>query len=101
MSNMIQAARAQVAQLTQAAYEKAVLAVGNTEGVAGVDTDNLKVAAAAEEAVFYTVKSGDTLWKIAKQFYTTVESIKEINELTDDRLKPGDRLVIMKKLKDL
>ena len=51
--------------------------------------------------VGYVVQPGDTLWKIAKQFYTTVESIKEINELTDDRLKPGDRLVIMKKLKDL
>lgn len=51
--------------------------------------------------VGYVVQPGDTLWKIAKQFYTTVESIKEINELADDRLKPGDRLVIMKKLKDL
>lgn len=51
--------------------------------------------------VGYVVQSGDTLWKIAKQFYTTVESIKEINGMTDDRLKSGDRLVIMKKLKDL
>ncbi len=60
----------------QAAYEKAVLAVGNTEGVAGVNTDNLKVAAAAEEAVFYTVKSGDTLWKIAETHYGKGQGVK-------------------------
>lgn len=54
----------------QAAYEKAVLAAGNTEGVAGVNTDNLTVQTApAAQPVFYTVKKGDTLWKIAEEQY--------------------------------
>ena len=49
----------------QAAYEKAVLAVGNAHGVSEVNTDGLTVEASkAEEPVFYTVKSGDTLWQI-------------------------------------
>lgn len=51
--------------------------------------------------VGYIVKPGDTLWKIAKKFYTTVDSIKSINELSDDRIKPGDKLVLMKKVEEL
>lgn len=54
--------------------------------------------AAMPGIVGYVVQPGDTLWKIAKQFYTTVESIKEINGLGDDMLKPGDKLVLMKKV---
>ena len=46
--------------------------------------------------VGYIVKQGDTLWSIAKDYYTTVEQMKEINELEQDVIHPGDRLVIMK-----
>ena len=54
----------------QATYEKAVLAVGNAHGVSEVNTDGLTVEASKPEApVFYTVKSGDTLWKIAETQY--------------------------------
>ena len=51
--------------------------------------------------VGYIVKPGDTLWKIAKNFYSTVDSIKAINELKDDKIRPGDRLVLMKKVEEL
>ena len=53
----------------QATLEKVVLAVGNNMGVAGVKTDDIAVSTPAEESVFYTVKSGDTLWKIAEAHY--------------------------------
>lgn len=53
----------------QAAFEKTIIALGNTLGVAGVNTDALKVADGAAEPVFYTVKSGDNLWKIAEAHY--------------------------------
>ena len=53
----------------QATLEKVVLAVGNNVGVAGVKTDDIAVSTPAEESVFYTVKSGDTLWKIAEAHY--------------------------------
>lgn len=61
--------------------------------------DTAKIAA-MPGIVGYVVQPGDTLWKIAKEFYTTVESIKEINGLVDDMLKPGDKLVLMKKVAD-
>ncbi|EKF18998.1 peptidoglycan-binding protein LysM [Nitratireductor pacificus] len=54
----------------QSAFEKAVIAVGNTLGVSKVEAGELKVAAnAAKEPVFYTVKKGDNLWKIAEAHY--------------------------------
>lgn len=51
--------------------------------------------------VGYVVRPGDTLWKIAKKFYSTVDSIKVINELKDDKIHPGDKLVLMKKVEEL
>lgn len=44
----------------------------------------------------YIVKQGDTLWSIAKNYYTTVERIKEMNELESDRIGIGDKLIIVK-----
>ncbi|MCR5700612.1 MAG: DUF3794 domain-containing protein [Lachnospiraceae bacterium] len=44
----------------------------------------------------YIVKEGDTLWSIAKRFYTTVERIKETNSLESDLIHVGDKLVILK-----
>lgn len=53
----------------QATLEKTILAVGNNAGVSGVKTDDVVVEAPSDESVFYTVKSGDTLWKIAEMEY--------------------------------
>ena len=54
---------------SQEEAEKIILALGNSIGVAEVDTSGLKVDQAAPEAQFYTVKKGDTLWKIAEMHY--------------------------------
>ena len=60
----------------QSAFEKAIIAVGNTLGVSKVETDDLKLAsgdaASAElpkDPVFHTVAKGDNLWKIAEKHY--------------------------------
>lgn len=44
--------------------------------------------------VVYFVKPGDTLWNIAKNFRNTVEYIMEINDLKNDIIYPGQRLLI-------
>jgi LysM repeat protein len=46
--------------------------------------------------VGYVVKNDDTLWKLAKKYYTTVDKIKETNELSNDFIKVGDTLLIVK-----
>ncbi len=46
--------------------------------------------------VGYRVKSGDTLWKIAKKYYTSVDSLKTLNELRSDEIKEGDMLLVVK-----
>ncbi len=48
--------------------------------------------------VGYIVKNQDSLWNIAKKYYTTVDRIKELNGLEDNNLKIGDKLIIMKKV---
>jgi len=43
----------------------------------------------------YVVQSGDTLWKIAKRYYTTVEALTKVNELDDfSPLRHGQKLII-------
>lgn len=84
---------------SQEEREKIVLAVGNTRGVARVD-DQMTVAEAAPEATLYTVKSGDSLSKIAKTHYGDASKYNIIFEankpmLTDpDKIYPGQVLRI-------
>lgn len=65
---------------------------------------NLKVKAESEKPVedylVYTVKSGDSLWKIASEFNTTVATLKSINNLKNDNLTINQQLLVPKN-KDL
>ena len=42
------------------------------------------------------MKDGDELWNLAKNYMTTIEGVKEVNELEGDSIKPGDKLLIFK-----
>lgn len=47
----------------------------------------------------YIVQKGDTLWNIAKQYYTSVEALLELNHLENpDHLQVGHKLIILKKV---
>ena len=50
----------------------------------------------SEETISYTVQRGDSLWSIANTYKTTVEKIKELNNLTSDSLTIGQKLLIPK-----
>jgi len=84
--------------------ELAVLVLGNTKGVARVDdqiTLAAQPAAAATttagaappaQASFYTVKSGDTLSKIAQQHYGDANRYGEIFDANRPMLKDPDKI---------
>jgi len=46
--------------------------------------------------VVYVVKEGDTLWQIGKRYYVSVNQIKEMNGLTSDTIRKGDKLLLVK-----
>lgn len=46
--------------------------------------------------VIYFTKKDDSLWKIAKEFGSTIDSIKKYNELISDEIMPGMQLFITK-----
>ncbi|WP_033957239.1 peptidoglycan-binding protein LysM [Psychroserpens jangbogonensis] len=83
----------------QATREKVILVVGNTAGIATVD-DQMTVEHVEPEAQFHTVVSGDTLGKIAKNYYGNAMKYPVIFEankpmLTDpDKIYPGQVLRI-------
>ena len=76
---------------SQEQREKIVLAAGNIHGVAKVD-DQLTVAQAAPQSQFHTVVSGDTLSKIAKQFYQDANKYPLIFEANRPMLKDPDEI---------
>ena len=39
---------------------------------------------------------GDTLWSIARRYYATTESIKEVNGLESDCLSEGEKIIVVK-----
>lgn len=42
----------------------------------------------------YTVRKGDSLYKIARQFDVGLDELREINDLDSDSLKPGQKILL-------
>jgi nucleoid-associated protein YgaU len=84
---------------TQEEREKAILALGNIQGVAAVE-DAITVAAPAPESVFHEVQKGDTLSAIAKKHYGDANKYMKIFEANKpmlshpDKIYPGQKLRI-------
>jgi len=76
----------------QATKEKVILVIGNTEGIATVD-DQMTVENPEPEAKFHTVVSGDTLGKIAKNYYGNAMKYPVIFEANKPMLKDPDDLI--------
>jgi len=79
-----------------ATKEKVVLVVGNTDGIASVE-DNMTVAEVEEIeesaiAQFHTVERGDTLGKIAKEYYGNAMKYPVIFEANKPMLSHPDKI---------
>jgi LysM repeat protein len=49
---------------------------------------------AGEGETIYEVRPGDNLTKISREYGTTIDAIKEANNLQTDRINVGQKLVI-------
>lgn len=74
-----------------ATAEKIAIALGNTIGVAEVD-NQLEADNADNESNFYTVVSGDTLSKIAKEQYGNANDYMKIFEANKPMLSHPDKI---------
>jgi uncharacterized protein YkwD len=68
---------------------------------AGYDMSQYSIPVALSTArpdgdVVHEVKYGQTLWSIAIEYKTTIEQIKRLNNLTDDTVIPGWKLLVKK-----
>lgn len=73
----------------EATKEKAILLAGNIKGVGQVVSDNFKAPAASE---FYTIQSGDSLSKIAKQYYGDAMKYPMLFEANREVIKHPDKI---------
>jgi nucleoid-associated protein YgaU len=77
---------------SQATQEKAILLAGNVKGISQVNDDHLTFPAPEKsvQTEFYTIKSGDTLSKIAKTYYGDAMNDPEIFEANRQVIKNPD-----------
>lgn len=68
---------------------------GRTEGEDGAPVPILDPL---NQPITYQVQAGDSLWKIARQFGTTIEYLKAINNLAEasNLIRPGQVLIVKK-----
>lgn len=45
-----------------------------------------------DDAVYHTVRAGDTLWDIARQYRSSVQQIRNLNDFRSSNLRPGQRI---------
>ena len=72
-------------RLTQAGY--------NYDDIQAIVNNRLGVSKPQNSAVYYTIKYGDNLTKIAKRFGTTVNAIARLNNIPNpDKIQAGKRI---------
>ena len=49
---------------------------------------------AQQQATYHTVKSGESLWTISRNYDVTIEQIRRLNNLSSNNLRPGQRLQV-------
>lgn len=59
------------------------------------EPDAEKLAALPGIAV-YMVKEGESLWDIGKRYYVTIDALKQMNDLSGDEVKAGDKILVVK-----
>jgi hypothetical protein len=75
---------------SQITYEKAILLAGNVEGVERVGVENFSCPPDKLPTEFYVIQKGDTLSKIAEQYYGDPKKYSMIFEANREVIKDAD-----------
>jgi flagellum-specific peptidoglycan hydrolase FlgJ len=77
--------------------------VNKSQNVAVTQADQNIVTATQDTSIkstavnkSYTVKQGDTLYNISKRFGLTIDELKTLNNMADNNIKIGQKLVVVK-----
>lgn len=65
------------------------------EEIATSELDSEKMDSLPGIAI-YVVREGESLWDIGKRYYVPISAIRQVNELTSDEVKAGERILIMR-----
>lgn len=69
--------------------------LNNKDFLVNIVPDEGKIPKKNASITIYVVQSGDTLWKIAKKYYTTVDTLLSVNNIEDEnKIVPGTKLII-------
>lgn len=77
------------------ALEKAILIVGNVQGIEKINIDAVTIADGSTlggDDQFYTIEKGDTLWKIAEKAYGNGAKYQKIFEANREVIKDADKI---------
>jgi LysM repeat protein len=73
---------------------KSIIYPGQVLVVRGSSRSTHSRTASASPGDVHIVRSGESLWSIARKYDTTVKELKKLNGLATDRLRAGQKLVV-------
>jgi len=82
-----------VLSFTTTVFQNVSMELINEVKVSDIDTAKL---GNLPGMVIYMVRDGDNLWNIGKKYYVPVDTLREMNGLSSDELKAGQKLLIVK-----
>lgn len=73
---------------------KSIIYPGQVLVVRGSSRSTHTRTASASSGDVHVVRSGESLWSIARKYDTTVKELKKLNGLASDRLRAGQKIVV-------
>ena len=70
------------------------------EAIEGAEEQEIdsNVLAGLPSAVIYIAAPGDDLWSIGRKYHMPVKTVRELNALESDELRPGQKVLLVKGL---